>query len=243
LINQFDYREWLLQHGATNTSVQSRFLSGIYDFVFACRDGDKKRPAGASFAAGVAVRMAMRMFFTYRGSMFWRIRSGMGDAVFAPLYKVLLRPDRKSKIKEGETRTVSPVQFHFLHELDKVCFDVASNRKRYVKTWGDAHELDRLSASALDNSGCWPDFPNRRFARVLEQGNSIRKLNRGKDFDGVIFAMGIDAFKKACADAMRATLSEEEFHPWATMCDEVKTVATKSAQVPTPRREKLFGLA
>jgi uncharacterized protein with NAD-binding domain and iron-sulfur cluster len=36
LINQFDYREWLLQHGATNTSVQSRFLSGIYDFVFAC---------------------------------------------------------------------------------------------------------------------------------------------------------------------------------------------------------------
>jgi hypothetical protein len=188
------------------------------------------------------------MFFNYRGSMFWRIRFGMGDAVFAPLYKVLLRPDRKSKIKEGETRTVSPVQFHFLHELDKVCFDVASNRKRYVnslhfRTWGDAHELDRLSASALDNSGCWPDFPNRRFARVLEQGNSIRKLNRGKDFDGVIFAMGIDAFKKACADAMRATLSEEEFHPWATMCDEVKTVATKSAQVPIPRREKLFGLA
>jgi hypothetical protein len=55
--------------------------------------------------------------------------------------------------------------------------------------------------------------------------------------------MGIDAFKKACADAMRATLSEEEFHPWATMCVEVKTVATKSAQVPIPRREKLFGLA
>ena len=54
--------------------------------MFAYEGGDRKKPR---LAAGVALRGALRMFFTYRGAMFWRMRSGMGDAVFAPLYKVL----------------------------------------------------------------------------------------------------------------------------------------------------------
>ena len=73
------------KHGATKTSLDSRFLTGIYDLVFAYEDGDRE----PRLAAGVALRGALRMFFTYRGAMFWRMRSGMGDAVFAPLYKVL----------------------------------------------------------------------------------------------------------------------------------------------------------
>ena len=91
-INDMDYRDWLLKHGATKTAVNSRFITGIYDLVFAYRGGDRKRPG---LAAGVALRGALRMFFTYRGAMFWRMRSGMGDAVFAPLYKVMLLGDRK----------------------------------------------------------------------------------------------------------------------------------------------------
>ena len=56
--------------------MNSRFITGIYDLVFAYEEGDRKRPA---LAAGVALRGALRMFFTYRGAMFWRMRSGMGD--------------------------------------------------------------------------------------------------------------------------------------------------------------------
>src|SRR6185312_9843928 len=99
-INQLDYREWLRQHGAMTSSLESRFLTGIYDLVFAYRDGDKNRPA---LAAGVALRGALRMFFTYRGSMFWRIRSGMGDAVFAPLYKVLVVGAKEVNGEDGCT--------------------------------------------------------------------------------------------------------------------------------------------
>ena len=90
-LNDIDYRDWLHKHGATDSAVESRFIAGIYDLVFAYERGNRKRP---KLAAGVALRGALRMFFTYRGSMFWRMRSGMGDAVFAPLYKAMSRPER-----------------------------------------------------------------------------------------------------------------------------------------------------
>ena len=48
-----------------------------------------RRRSRPRLAAGVALRGAMRMFFTYRGALFWRMKAGMGDVVFAPLYQVL----------------------------------------------------------------------------------------------------------------------------------------------------------
>ena len=42
-------------------------------------------------AAGVALENAARLFFTYRGAIFWKMQAGMGDVVFAPLYEVLRR--------------------------------------------------------------------------------------------------------------------------------------------------------
>jgi uncharacterized protein with NAD-binding domain and iron-sulfur cluster len=87
-INDYDWREWLRQNGASEQSLDSGFMRAIYDLAFAFEDGDTRRPR---LAAGVALRGAMRMFFTYRGALFWRMRGGMGDVVFAPLYQVLKR--------------------------------------------------------------------------------------------------------------------------------------------------------
>jgi uncharacterized protein with NAD-binding domain and iron-sulfur cluster len=235
-INQFDYREWLEHHGAIKSALDSRFLTGIYDLVFAYRDGNKESPA---LAAGVALRGALRMFFTYRGSMFWRIRSGMGDAVFAPLYKVLVAGDTKAKGEDGNSRQASPVQFHFLHELDAVSLETSSTGQQHVvslkfKTRGDGAALDDLSADALDGQGCWPDRADDRFAKALKQGAGARALSLGKDFEGVIFAMGIDDFRKACAAAAlesKGNAGSTLPAKWAKMCAEVKTVATQSAQV------------
>ena len=122
-INAFDYRDWLRQNGTTAAALESRFLTGIYDFVFAYRDGDKAKPA---LAAGVALRGALRMFFTYRGSIFWRMRSGMGEAVFAPLYKVLSTPRQIQSSDGKRTCPASSVHFHFLHRLHSVDIDPAA---------------------------------------------------------------------------------------------------------------------
>ena len=97
-----------MQHGASRTTVDSRFITGIYDLVFAYQDGDKNRPA---LAAGVALRGALRMFFTYRGSMFWRMRSGMGEAVFAPLYKVMLQGEEAVEERDVSRTSARQVPF------------------------------------------------------------------------------------------------------------------------------------
>ena len=237
-INHIDYRKWLMQHGASRTTVESPFITGIYDLVFAYQDGDKKRPA---LAAGVALRGALRMFFTYRGSMFWRMRSGMGDAVFAPLYRVMLLQEEKL-LGNKRIPNVSPVRFHFLHALEAVQLEKDANNLRRVtrltfKTQGNADELDALGGEALDRVGCWPDDA-RRFATAIDsQPIDRRVLDNGPDgFDAVIFAMGIDDFLDICAGGRPGKAAgKSEFYEimgprWEKMGREVRTVATQAAQ-------------
>jgi uncharacterized protein with NAD-binding domain and iron-sulfur cluster len=241
-INDIDYREWLQKHGATKTLLESRFITGIYDFVFAYQAGDRARPR---LAAGVALRGALRMFFTYRGAMFWRMRSGMGDAVFAPLYKVMCLP------READQKGAAPrprVTFHFLHALSYVTLTTRDGQ-RFVKTLefeipGDPDALEQCGRNALDDFGCWPDSARQfRTATEAPHGPHTLTLEVGTDFDAVIFALGIEDMKNLVAQddgkepgTLLATISRD----WAVMGEEVKTVATQTAQVWL--RESLEGL-
>jgi uncharacterized protein with NAD-binding domain and iron-sulfur cluster len=207
-INDVDYRKWLRTNGASDAAVNSEFITGIYDLTFAYEDGDRTKP---QLAAGVALRGALRMFFTYRGSMFWRMRSGMGDAVFAPLYKVLM--------EKG-------VEFHFRHALQSVAMKEVQG-ERYIetlnfKTRGDAAALDSLSKKALDHFGCWPDS-----GQLFEAAGASADLVV-TDFDAVIFATGADDFVEIGKQAdFLANLPPH----WEAMRRKVNTAATQSAQV------------
>ena len=101
-INDYDFREWLRINGASERSIDSPLIRGAYDLVFAYEDGDYQRPR---HGAGVALRGALRMLFSSRGAIFWKMNAGMGDAVFAPMYELLK--------KRG-------VAFKFFHRLEKV---------------------------------------------------------------------------------------------------------------------------
>ena len=105
VIDDYDCREWLLLNGASQQSVDSGYLRALYDLGFAYEDGDPERPR---LAAGQALRSMLRAFFTYRGAFFWKMQSGMGDIVFAPLYEVLRRRG---------------VRFEFFHRLENVGVD------------------------------------------------------------------------------------------------------------------------
>jgi uncharacterized protein with NAD-binding domain and iron-sulfur cluster len=154
VINGIDYRKWLAKHGATKSAVASPFLTGIYDLVFAYRDGDPKRPA---LAAGVALRGALRMFFTYRGAMFWRMRSGMGDAVFAPLYKVLSAGRSEKEAKDG-LQAREKVTFHFSHALTGIDFDLDPAREHRVTALHFEVSATDSGKDVLDRFGCWPEI-------------------------------------------------------------------------------------
>ena len=157
-INQFDYREWLRNHGATKTALESRFLTGIYDFVFAYEGGDRRKPR---LAAGVAVRGALRMFFTYRGAMFWRVRSGMGDAVFAPLYRVLSSPPDDREALAGPVSLPPRARDRRLLRRGRLSRHGAAfqDAGRPRASW------TRLSEDALDDRGCWPADDRRQVRR------------------------------------------------------------------------------
>jgi hypothetical protein len=227
-INHLDYRAWLAAHGASKSALESPFLTGIYDLVFAYRKGDRNDP---QLAAGVALRGALRMFFTYRGSMFWRMRSGMGDAVFAPLYRVLQlsewkrKDESRSKSKstgknsnesnnankgnDGPPLKRSPVTFHFLHHLDGIKLEDVDG-ERYVtrlrfRVNGDRAEVDACSRDALDpESGTWPRLDPRYEAAGATKDWSTAtsfELAVGAESDGfeaVVLALDGESFRAVC---------------------------------------------
>ncbi len=89
VVNGIDFCEWLLKHGARRESVDCALVRAVvYDLAFAYRDGDPQRPAAE---AGTALRGLLRTFFTYRGALMWKMNSGMGDTIFAPLYELLVK--------------------------------------------------------------------------------------------------------------------------------------------------------
>ena len=83
-------------------AADSPIVRGMYDLVFAYEDGDPRRPR---FAAGLGLFLAGKLFFEYRGSIFWRMQAGSGDVVFAPLYQAL---------------RARGVRFAFFHRVDQL---------------------------------------------------------------------------------------------------------------------------
>lgn len=212
--------------------IESPFIRGAYDLVFAYEDGDYQQP---KHGAGVALRGALRMLFSSRGAIFWRMNAGMGDTVFAPMYEVLK--------KRG-------VVFRFFHRLERVRLadpaDLAEGERAYVK----ALEFDvqakvkegKEYAPLIDVGGlpCWPSKPDwsqlidgRRFDREgwdFESHWDKRKagtevLRVIDDFDFVVLGVGLGAIPYVCQDFI------ERDQRWSDMVTHLKTVNTQAFQI------------
>lgn len=228
-INDYDCREWLRRHGASEQAVHSPFVQGLYDLALAYEDGDAARPG---IAAGQGMRGALRMFFGYRGALFWRMRAGMGDVVFAPLYHVL---------------SERGVQFHFFHRLANVGLapggDLAPGQRSHVVSldFDVQAELcgDRYDP-LIDVAGrpCWPATPlldqfadGEQLAGVDFESHWDRRcagqlqLKVGEDFDFVVLGLSVGAVPDTCAEILARDAR------WRRMVREVKTVATQAFQV------------
>lgn len=243
-INEYDWREWLAENGASPSTLDSAFLRGTYDLLFAYQDGDVSRP---SMAAGQALRGGLRMFFTYRGALFWKMAAGMGDVVFAPFYEVLR--------KRG-------VRFEFFHRLRDVGLAEARDGRAGARGSVETLDFDRQArvrgASyeplvSIRGLPCWPSRPDygqietrrgkRDGERIAAEGWNLespwerriagtRRLRVGRDFDAVVLAIGIGAVPIACRGIL------ERDARWRAMVEQVKTVPTQAFQLwtrSTPR--------
>lgn len=231
-INDYDWREWLRLNGASEQSLDSGFLRGNYDLLFAFEQGDPQRPA---LAAGVALRGAMRMFFTYRGALFWRMQAGMGDIVFAPLYEVLKRRG---------------VRFEFFHRLRNIKLADAKEVPPGDSAWVAALEFDVQAHVVGDREyqplvpvhglPCWPAGPD--FAQLVD-GRQLEKMgwvpeasweSRGvakktlrvvESFDFIVLGVGIGALPTVARELIARSPR------WRVMVEQVKTVATQAFQI------------
>lgn len=235
-LDEYEWRDWLRENGASEAALDGAFLRALYDLVFAYEDGDVSRPR---IGAGQALRGSVRAFFTYRGAFFWKMHAGMGDVVFAPFYEVL---------------KARGVRFRFFHRLTNVGIAVGGDRPHV-----DALEFDvqaRITGGGeyrplkkVRGLPSWPSEPQyrqlvdgarlRREGRRFEAHDDTRRVGRlrlrvQKDFDFVVLAIGLGAVPHVC----REILARDR--RWREMVARVKTVGTQAFQLwMKPRMSEL----
>lgn len=224
-INDIEWTAWLARNGARQSTLDSAVVRGIYDYVFGFFHGRSDDPR---IEAGTATHGMLRLFFTYKGALFWEMQAGMGDIVFAPLYTVL-----KSK----------GVNFEFFHKVEQVKVSKDGN-------WVEAIDLTRQATVKegdyqplikVKGVPAWPASPH--YGQLVEgeelkeekidlesawspwKGVEQLELRVGRDFDQVILGMSMAAIDVACQELKSAN---EKF---ANMVDHVKTVQTGAMQL------------
>jgi uncharacterized protein with NAD-binding domain and iron-sulfur cluster len=224
-LNDEDYRDWIVRHGADPVAADSSLITGLYDLVFGFAAADPDRPG---FGAGLGVFLSGKTFFDYKGSIFWKMQAGMGDVVFAPFHEAL---------------RARGVRIEYFHRLDSVHLDesrlhverialgrqvsLAPGRDQYdplVSVKGLPCFPERLDAAQLvgadgidghDLESFWCEWPD---AESVE-------LRRGVDFDEVVFAIPPPMARHVCGELMADRAD------WQMMVDGLGTVATQALQL------------
>ncbi|MEY8200872.1 MAG: NAD(P)-binding protein [Colwellia sp.] len=246
VINNYDYREWLIKHGANvKFTANSVAVRGFYDLAFAYEGGDTEKP---NIEAGTMLRSFLRISLSYRGAIMWKMQAGMGDTIFAPFYQALMKRGVKfeffNKVEEliPNGNTISTIKLTKQVNLKK-------GLKQYdpfVKVQG------HCSAQETQPLECWPSKPNydqldpaqadllQKYKVNLESlwsdwatiyrdysGRPLPEitLEKGVDFDKIIFGISIASLEHLCPKLL------EKSEPLRRTAEKVKTVVTQAYQV------------
>ena len=229
-IDDIEWSAWVIKHGASETALQSAAGRCAYDYVFGMRGGNPTYP-NRCVAAGTAMRAMLRLLFTYKGALFFKMAAGMGDIVFAPFHQAL------------KDRGVNFRYFHKVSNLglsaDGLQIDtIAINRQATLKDRRDGAEYQPL----YDVRGlpCWPSTP---LYEQLEEGDELQAkgidlesywsgwagvdlpaLQRGRDFDLVVLGISLGALPYLTPELV------QRLPAWRAMTERVQTVATQAMQ-------------
>jgi uncharacterized protein with NAD-binding domain and iron-sulfur cluster len=224
-VNNEEYLDWIERHGGPSELRDFSVVRGLYDLAFGYVDGDRTRP---SISAGTGVLFGGKSLLDYKDSFVWKMRAGMGDIVFAPLYQALRRRG---------------VEFEFFHRVDQLHPSADGNRidaitvGRQVRlTPGTSRYEPLVSCRGL------PVFPSRPLVDQLSDAEGVemypleshwcewrdaekRVLQRGVEFDLAVFAIPPGMAKFVCSELI-ARRPE-----WRDMVNGIGTVATQSLQL------------
>jgi uncharacterized protein with NAD-binding domain and iron-sulfur cluster len=243
-INDKDLCEWLEAHGAMEVTVgktpeeRSPLLRSIYDLAFAYREG---KIANADASAGTAMNDFLRLAFTYRGSVMWKMQSGMGDTVMTPFYQVLRKRGVKFEFFHAVTglgvspagNEVASIEVLEQVELKGQEYDPLINVKlkpresdppntvRELECWPSEPLWERLPEGA-ELKEKEPDFEGE--ADPLNE-RKTKTLTKGQDFDHVVLGIPVGALSPICDEIAKTNPR------FADMLGSAVTVPTQAFQV------------
>lgn len=224
-IDDEKFADWLGRHGASTATLESGLVRGFHDFVFAQEKADPTKP---NLAAGVALRLILRLTFTYKGAIMWKMRGGMGDVVFAPLWQVLRQRG---------------VEFKFFHRVKELTLASDGKSIAEIKLARQATLKSGPYEPLIDVNGlpCWPDRP--LFEQLVEgpqveaKGVNLESiwadwadveevtLKAGIDFDVIVLGIPLGAIPHVCGKLVEANSD------WKNMVENIATVQTQAAQL------------
>lgn len=218
VIDHLEFRDWLRRHGADDDLVWWGPVRALYTLGFAFRGGHAGDPDSASIAAGVALKILLRIGLFYKGAPLWRMHGGMGDVVFTPLYQVL---------------RARGVDVAFFHRVDQLHLDGDLIRAVDVGVQARVPSGDYQPLVSVKGMPCWPSAPlwdqlegasgdlEDPTGPILE----TRRLTLGQDFDRVVLAIPPAAAAGPCAQLAAALPA------WRAMFEGVPSTCTLSVQV------------
>ncbi len=241
-INDRELCEWLRSHGAKQVTVGATpaqrcpVLRAIYDVAFGYPNGVIE---DANVAAGTAMNDLLRLLFTYRGSLIYKMQAGMGDTVLAPFYEVLSARGVSFSFFSNVTQLRLSADGSMVDEIALV---------RQVELAQGTYE----PLVSVEELPCWPSEPlwdqladgRALRARGVDfelESNPLKRpasvLRRGADFDAVVLAIPVGALPQICAPIAQR---HERFRQ---MLDAAQTVPTQAFQLWLSRSPEEMGFA
>lgn len=211
-IDHLDLCAWLERWGARRSEVHDAPpIRALYNLAFAYPDGIAGHGRG-QIAAGAALRALLQLLFGYRGAPFWRMRAGMGDTVFAPLYRLLLQRG---------------VRVELCHEVRRLLAAPAEASLAAVDL--RFHERPAAAPPVLErvkDLQCWPGEPPWGAAGAgTNSALRERRLVQDQDFDAVILAIPAPCHRGLAGELLARSGAYRE------MMDHTHSVATLAAQL------------
>lgn len=217
-IDSYELKDWLAKYGAHPDTLASPLIMAMKDAAY-----HGYSPIGA----GTILHAMLRMLFTYRGNILYKMQAGMGDTIFTPLYDVLK--------KRG-------VKFEFFQAVRNI--ELSDDKTRIARiSMGRQVTLKTGTYEPLVNVKglpCWPSEP--RYDQLV-QGAALKSSGFDlEDFwtpwtdvesytleiapgDSVVLGIAIGAFPTIAKQLMDASPR------FASMVSSVKTTQTLGVQV------------
>ena len=244
-INQYDFVEWLVLHGANQQLIYNfPAVKSMYDGPFAFFRGFVSTP---NVEAGTALNIFLRLAFTCKENVMFRMQAGMGDTVFSPVYEWCrtFYPDnvhfeffsRVTNLKLAPPKPDEPI----VVSQSVVAIEI-ERQVRLAK--GRTHYDPLINVRGLC---CWPSEPlYDQLDLTSEQIDYLQELHAkkiglesdwtpwtgtvetktiGEDFDQVLIAASLSSLPLICPELIGANPK------WAAMLDQVGTVQTQAFQL------------